>query len=83
MLGSRANLKEPEGDLMRFNSETGLRGDVAAWGHEVVVHAASTKAHREKNRDTELEEIDVGEIRVRTEITLTREPRIDYLDKLY
>lgn len=82
MLGSRANLKEPEGDLMRFNSETGLRGEVAAWGHEVVVHAAS-KADREKNGDMELEEIEVGEIRVRTEITLTREPRIDYLDKLY
>lgn len=82
MLGSRANLKEPEGDLMRFNSETGLRGEVAAWGHEVVVHAAS-KADREKNGDMELEEIEVGEIRVRTDITLTREPRIDYLDKLY
>lgn len=82
MLGSRANLKEPEGDLTRFNSETGLRGEVAAWGHEVVVHAAS-KADREKNGDMELEEIEVGEIRVRTDITLTREPRIDYLDKLY
>lgn len=82
MLGSRANLKEPEGDFIRLNSETGIRGEVAAWGHEVVVHAAS-KADREKDGDMELEEIEVGEIRVRTEITLTREPRIDYLDKLY
>lgn len=82
MLGSRANLKEPEGDFMRLNSETGLRGEVAAWGHEVVVHAAS-KADREKGGDIEMEDIEVGEIRVRTEITLTRERRIDYLDKLY
>lgn len=82
MLGSRANLKEPEGDFMRLHSETGTRGEVAAWGHEVVVHAAS-KADREMDGDMEMEDIDVGEIRVRTEITLTRERRIDYLDKLY
>lgn len=82
MLGSRANLKEAEGDFMRFNSETGIRGEVATWGHEVVVHAVS-KADREVDGDMEMEDIDVGEIRVRTEITLTRERRIDYLDKLY
>lgn len=82
MLGSRANLKEQGGDFMRFNSETGIGGEVAAWGHEVVVHAAS-KADREMDGDMEMEDIEVGEIRVRTEITLTRERRIDYLDKLY
>lgn len=82
MLGSRANLKEPDGDFMRFNSETGIRGEDAAWGHEVVVQAAS-KADREMDGDMEMEDIEIGEIRVRTEITLTRERRIDYLDKLY
>lgn len=67
---------------MRFESETGNGGEVAAWGHEVVVHAAS-KADREMNGDMEMENIEDGEIRVRTEITLTRERRIDYLDTLY
>lgn len=57
----------------------------AAWGHEVIVHVAGGKegpGDGEKN-DDDIEMVASGGIRVKTEITLTREKRIDYLDRLY
>lgn len=72
---SRAHLKE-QGDFVRLNSEA---GDVAAWGHEVIVHASGKEADEKEG----IEMVQSGGIRVKTEITLTREKRIDYLDRLY
>lgn len=56
-----------------------------AWGHEVTVQVAGGKegpGDREKN-DDDIEMVASGGIRVKTEITLTREKRINYLDRLY
>lgn len=56
-----------------------------AWGHEVIVQVAGGKEgprDREKN-DDDIEMVASGGIRVKTEITLTREKRINYLDRLY
>lgn len=69
-----------------MNSEAGdASSSVAAWGHEVTVHASAGKVgpgDGEKDND-DIEMVARGGIRVKTEITLTRENRIDYLDKLY
>lgn len=78
------------GDFIRLNSEAG--GNVlSAWGHEVTVHASGRKKEGgpggvggggEKDGD-DIEMLAPGGIRVKTEITLTREKRIEYLDRLY
>lgn len=86
-ISSRLHLKPEKGggDFLRLNSEA---GDVpSAWGHEVVVHASGRKGGPgdggEKDGDDDIEMLAPGGIRVKTEITLTREKRIDYLDTLY
>lgn len=81
-------MKQEKGgrDFVRLNSEAGdASSSVAAWGHEVVVLASAGKVgpvDGEKD-DDEIEMVASGRIRVKTEITLTREKRIDYLDRLY
>lgn len=57
----------------------------AAWGHEVIVQVAGGKERpgdRER-QDDDIEMVASGRIRVKTEITLTTEKRINYLDRLY
>lgn len=85
---SRVHLKQENGgrDFVRLNSEAGdVSSSVAAWGNEVIVHVAGGKeGPRVKEKDGEdIEMVASGGIRVKTEITLTREKRIDYLDRLY
>lgn len=85
-ISSRLQLKPEKGggDFVRLNSEA---GDVpSAWGHEVVVQASGRKegpSVGEKDGDDIEMLAPPGGIRVKTEITLTREKRIDYLDRLY
>lgn len=75
-------------DFVRLNSEAGDVSSTsvgAAWGHETIVQVAGGKegpGDREKN-DDDIEMVASGGIRVKTEITLTREKRINYLDRLY
>lgn len=85
-------------DFLRLNPEAG-GGEAlstSSWGHEVVVHASGRKKKEvgpggpggvgvggEKDGDDDIEMLAPGGIRVKTEITLTREKRIDYLDRLY
>lgn len=89
-IGSRVHLKQEKGggDFVRLNSEAGdvLSSVASAWGHEVVVHASGGKegpGNREKKDGDDIELLAPGGIRVKTEITLTRERRINYLDRLY
>ena len=94
-ISGRLHLKPEKGscgDFIRLNSEAG--GNVmSAWGHEVTVHASGRKKEGgpaggvgggggEKDGD-DIEMLAPGGIRVKTEITLTREKRIEYLDRLY
>lgn len=97
-INSRLHLKPEKGvgdDFLRLNSEAG-GGEAlstSSWGHEVVVHASGRKKKEvgpggvgvggEKDGDDDIEMLAPGGIRVKTEITLTREKRIDYLDRLF
>lgn len=89
-VGSRLHLKQEKGgggDFVRLNSEAGnlLPPVASAWGHEVIVRASGGKegpGEGEKDGD-DIEMLASGGIRVKTEITLTTETRIAYLDRLY
>lgn len=88
-ISSRVHLKQEKGggDFVRLNSEAGdvLSSVASAWGHEVIVRASGGKEGPEggeKDGD-DIEMLALGRIRVKTEIILTRESRIDYLDRLY
>lgn len=94
---SRLHLKPEKaggGDFLRLNSEAGDVPTVpSAWGHEVIVHASGrgkegpdgVRGEKDGDGDDDIEMLTTppGGIRVKTEITLTTEKRIDYLDRLY
>lgn len=90
-ISSRLRLEQEKGgggDFVRLNSEAGdvLPSVASAWGHEVIVHASCGKegpGDGQKDDDDDMEMLASGGIIVKTEITLTREKRIDYLDTLY
>lgn len=89
LISSRLRLEQEKGgggDFVRLNSEAGdvLPSVASAWGHEVIVHASCGKeGPGDGENDDDIEMLAPGGIIVKTEIRLTREKRIDYLDALY